>query len=248
MTLPLALLHGFTGSPVSFAPVLDALGPVDAFLPRLVGHGDPADAAVGSFDAEVDRLAELLSARASRWALAGYSLGGRLALGLLVRHEALFGRAVLIGAQPGLAAAADRRDRATADEAWCQLLETEGISAFADAWQRQPLFATQADLPGPRLEAQRRERIGHDPRGLARSLRVTGLSVMPDLMPQLRGVQAPTTWMAGERDVKFRGVAERMAAALPGARAEIVPGAGHNLPLERPGEVARVLRAELERA
>jgi 2-succinyl-5-enolpyruvyl-6-hydroxy-3-cyclohexene-1-carboxylate synthase/2-succinyl-6-hydroxy-2,4-cyclohexadiene-1-carboxylate synthase len=49
------------------------------------------------------------------------------------------------------------------------------------------------------------------------------------------------TLVVGERDVKFRALAGRMAAALPAARVVVVPGAGHAAQLERPEAVARAI-------
>ena len=48
--------------------------------------------------------------------------------------------------------------------------------------------------------------------------------------------------MAGERDEKFRALAERMAAAIPDCRCEVVDGAGHAVQLERPEAVAAAIR------
>jgi pimeloyl-ACP methyl ester carboxylesterase len=52
----------------------------------------------------------------------------------------------------------------------------------------------------------------------------------------------PVELVVGERDAKFRAVAERMAAALPDARVAIVPRAGHAAHLERPDVLAAHLR------
>ena len=69
MTLPVALLHGFTGSPDSFRAITPALVPRPPFVvaPALVGHGPAnADAHVTGFEDEVDRVAALLRERAPR--------------------------------------------------------------------------------------------------------------------------------------------------------------------------------------
>ena len=49
------------------------------------------------------------------------------------------------------------------------------------------------------------------------------------------------TLIVGERDAKFRAIAERMAAALPDAALHVVPGAGHAVQLEAPEAVAALL-------
>jgi 2-succinyl-6-hydroxy-2,4-cyclohexadiene-1-carboxylate synthase len=243
MTAPLALLHGFTGSPDGFRDLLGALEPRPAVVtaPALVGHGAADDASVTGFESEVDRLARVLRASATPCHLVGYSLGGRLALGLLVRHPALFVSATLIGAQPGLPTDAARVERRAADERWCDLLEQRGLEAFVAEWEALPLFATQARLPTAVLARQRAERLGQDPRGLVRSLRLTGLGVMPSYEDALGGITVPVTLVAGEDDHKFSALARQMAARMPRARVELVPGAGHNVVLERAEALARLL-------
>jgi 2-succinyl-6-hydroxy-2,4-cyclohexadiene-1-carboxylate synthase len=241
-------LHGFTGSPRSFDGVLAALSrrPAAFFAPALVGHGTEADAEVESFEAEVDRIAGLLGERGSAWHVVGYSLGGRVALGLLVRHPALFTGATLIGAQPGLDDEAARRERRAADGRWCRLLDEQGVIAFVEEWEKLPLFATQRELPREVQSAQREERLAHRSTGLRRSLEVLGLGAMPSYRDALGGISIPTTCVAGERDEKFTAIARDMCERLPHGRLEVAPSAGHNVVLERPDLVARALSRSIE--
>ena len=51
----------------------------------------------------------------------------------------------------------------------------------------------------------------------------------------------PVELVVGERDEKFRAIAERMAERLPDARLHVVEGAGHAVHLERPDAVAELL-------
>ena len=53
----------------------------------------------------------------------------------------------------------------------------------------------------------------------------------------------PVTLIAGERDAKFRAIAERMAAALPDATLHVVAGAGHAVQLEQPEAVGGIAAA-----
>ena len=55
----------------------------------------------------------------------------------------------------------------------------------------------------------------------------------------------PGLFIDGAEDGRYPDLARRLAAAVPHGRAEIVPGAGHAVHLERPDEVARLLRAHL---
>jgi pimeloyl-ACP methyl ester carboxylesterase len=53
----------------------------------------------------------------------------------------------------------------------------------------------------------------------------------------------PTLVVVGDEDeITPPSVAKSLAAAIPGARLEVIAGAGHLPPLERPGDVTAVLR------
>jgi 2-succinyl-6-hydroxy-2,4-cyclohexadiene-1-carboxylate synthase len=70
--------------------------------------------------------------------------------------------------------------------------------------------------------------------GLADSLRGMGTGAQPSLWPHLGELRNPVLFLAGELDPKFCRLAMQMAALVPQARVEIVPGAGHNIHLEQP--------------
>jgi 2-succinyl-6-hydroxy-2,4-cyclohexadiene-1-carboxylate synthase len=235
---PLVLLHGFTGSSASWNDVLTRIPTRAAHCPALLGHGAHADG-VRTFEDEVERLATLFGPEPVH--LGGYSLGARLALGIAVRHPERVHRLTLVGVHPGLATEAERDERRRSDARWIELLESCGIEAFADAWSAQPLFSTERGLPEAVRRRRQAERVRHDPRELARSLRVTGLAEMPDYRLRLGALRVPVTLLTGELDAKFSALAEELAKALPNARRQTVPGAGHDLLIERPDLVATEL-------
>ncbi len=222
---PLVVLHGFTGGPCAWDAVVRRLPTPVVFAPALLGHdGTARTHGVTRFDDEVDRIAELIRALSRPVHLAGYSLGGRVASGIVARHPEVVERATLVSAHPGLSDEAARAARREQDEAWCRLLEQDGIEAFVRRWEALPLFATQT----PELRrAQRRTRLRHDPRGLAASLRLLGLGSMPPYDPG----DVPVQRLVGELDEKFRCLAP----------ATLIAGAGHNPLLEQPERVARAL-------
>ncbi|HEY0554827.1 MAG TPA: alpha/beta fold hydrolase [Thermoanaerobaculia bacterium] len=64
-----------------------------------------------------------------------------------------------------------------------------------------------------------------------------------DLTPGLAAIRCPTLVLAAEEDRMFPLERSRaLAAAIPGARFEVIPGGSHAIVIERPGEVTRVLR------
>jgi 2-succinyl-6-hydroxy-2,4-cyclohexadiene-1-carboxylate synthase len=257
------LLHGFTGSPQSFEELarrLRARRPgVRLYRPTLIGHeclvagcrsessGRPASLEhADRFEQEVDRLARgIHGARFAGAHLCGYSLGARVALGLLARYPYLFSGATLIGVHPGLSSLHERAARVGSDERWCQVLLSGGLATFLDAWQAQPIFRSQRGLPHASAAEQRRIRSAHDAAGLIRSLRVLGLGHMPDYRGVLRSVPIPLRLMVGARDDKFVAIARELAAASPRLELDLVEGVGHNVLLEAPEHVESVLMRAL---
>lgn len=239
------LIHGFSGSPASWRRV-EALLDAPSHALAVCGHGgeSPPASAEGptSFEAEVDRLGAVVEAEVPAPRLAvGYSLGGRLVVGLLVRHPDLFSGAVLIGANPGIAGEDARVARRRDDERWARLIEEDGLAIFDNRWSALPLFSSQHDLDAGRLAEQRRTRLSHDPAALGAAMRALGLGAMPDYRPFLSSITCPVELIVGSEDSKFVGLARQMAGRLPVATVRIVDGVGHNVPLEAPARLARLL-------
>jgi 2-succinyl-6-hydroxy-2,4-cyclohexadiene-1-carboxylate synthase len=236
------LLHGFTGAPTAWQAVRGYLPPsTPCTAPWLMGHGIPPCALnVESFSGEVDRLASLIP-DGEPVVLGGYSLGARLGLALLLRAPERFSAAVLISGSAGLETEAERAVRREHDRSWRDLLEAEGVSAFTSRWEAQPLFASQTALPTLVRRGERERRLGHTADGLSRSLAVIGLGEMANLAPELGAVRIPVELLAGSEDPRFCTFALDVVRKLPTGRFTQVSGAGHNLLLERPDEVARAL-------
>lgn len=233
----IVLLHGFTQTGRSWGPTIAALGGerYRALAPDLRGHGTAADARPVSFDAVRD---DVLALAPERFALAGYSMGGRIALSLALAAPERVARLALVGASPGIADTAERSARRTADEALADRIEGEGIEAFAAHWSALPLFA---DQPADVAAAAHATRLAQSPAGLAAALRGLGTGAMESLWERLPQLTIPVALIVGERDAKFRAIAERMAAVLPDAALHVVPGVGHAVQLEAPDAVAALL-------
>jgi 2-succinyl-6-hydroxy-2,4-cyclohexadiene-1-carboxylate synthase len=232
----LVLLHGFTQIGASWAPLASAVAErYTPIAPDLPGHGGASNLRKVDLDAA---LSLVLDAAPPRFALAGYSMGGRIALQLALAAPDRVSRLALIGATAGIESGVERAERRRSDARWTEVLEREGIDAFAERWAAQPLFAGQ---PAEVRDAADAARRAQRPAGLAAALRGLGTGVLPAVWDRLGELGMPVTLIVGERDAKFRALAERMAAAIPDARLVVVPGAGHAVHLEAPEAVAAAL-------
>jgi 2-succinyl-6-hydroxy-2,4-cyclohexadiene-1-carboxylate synthase len=237
MPADLVLLHGFTQTGRSWQPVLHALAArYRAVAPDLPGHGGFAERRPASF-AACDAYLRVVAGE--RFTLGGYSMGGRVALHAALSLGARVERLVLVGASPGLATAAERAARAAEDAELADRIEAVGLAAFVREWAAQPLFD---GMPRGVAEIAEADRLRNTAPGLAAALRGLGAGAMPSLWERLGELAIPVDLVVGERDAKFRAIAERMEGELPDARLVVVPGAGHAVHLEAPEAVAEILR------
>ena len=251
---PLLLLHGFTGSAEALAPLAEGLaGQARVLAVDLLGHGEseaPRETAPYTMERCVTQLAALLEAvDASPAHVFGYSMGGRVALGLAALRPDRVRSLALLGASAGIedpeARAARRRD----DEALADAIERDGVEAFARRWAALPLFASQQRrLTEAERAALHSQRLRSRARGLAGSLRGLGTGAQPPLHARLAGLRIPVWLGYGEEDTKFAALAAELAARIPGAERAAIPAAGHAAHLENPNALLAALKRFLARA
>lgn len=226
----LALLHGFAGDPAAWDVTRAALPDCDARAVALPGHG--GGPVLPTWDANVAAIAAAIG---SVDAVVGYSFGARLALAIVAAGHAP--RAILVSVNPGIAEAA-RPERRASDAAWARLLRERGIAAFVDAWEAQPLFATQVRAASHRA-ARRTRRLALDPDQLARALEVMGLAEMPDYRGAIDAqgsIDARFALVAGADDPKYVAIARALPAPLA-----IIADSGHDPTLEQPVRLAAAI-------
>ncbi len=225
-----ALIHGFAGDPANWGEVVDHWQlPEEPLAIALPGHG--GGPVLAGWDAN---LATIARAIAGCDVVVGYSLGARVALGLIANGHAAFG--VLIGVNPGIAEA-QRIERLRFDRAWARMLRTEGPLHFFDAWEQQPLFATQQRVAALLRAERRARRLRLDAEQLARSLEQMGLGAMPDYGPAITVHRDRIALIAGADDAKYIAISQ----GLPARVFETVPGSGHDPTLEQPARLAAAI-------
>jgi 2-succinyl-6-hydroxy-2,4-cyclohexadiene-1-carboxylate synthase len=252
---PLVLLHGFTQTGASWDGVRAHLGSLGSpvITPDQRGHGTaaqtrpillPALAADAMAAATTAAAGNGQAALGGTLALGGYSMGGRAALLAAQASPGRVTHLALISTTAGIEDDDERAARAAADATLADELEALDIEALARRWGAQPLFDGQSPEVAAAAHA---DRLRNTPAGLAASLRGAGTGKMGSLWAGLSSLTMPSLVLVGERDEKFREIGERLAAGLPDAEFVVVPGAGHQLPLEAPRAVAEALEALLSR-
>jgi 2-succinyl-6-hydroxy-2,4-cyclohexadiene-1-carboxylate synthase len=246
---PLVLLHGFLGSSADFHPLMDGLLPEHPSVAvDLPGHGPepemlPDDA---TFEEVVEGLGEFIAQiETPQIDLLGYSMGGRLAMGLMLAEPERIRRVVLIGASAGIDDAKARAARAALDEERAHSLAHAALPAWLDAWYAQPLFASLRHAPG--YEAMLARRCEGHPEALAQALRLLSSGRQPPLRQRLATCPVRALLMAGSLDERYAASNRALADANPLFESVTVPEAGHAPHLEQPDDVLFAVRSFLER-
>lgn len=239
----IVLVHGFTQTTQSWAPVTRGLGTGnDVILADVPGHGTASEVR-----ADLWASAGLLARACGRAVYVGYSMGARLALHVALAHAHVVDGLVLLGGTAGIDDPTERAERRVTDEQRAALIERDGVDAFLDDWLAMDMFAgiphTSAN------DAEQAARRTNTPAGLASSLRLCGTGTQdPPLWDRLGEITVPTLVLAGSRDEKFAALGHRIANGI-GVNAEFdqVPDSGHAAHLERPEVFVEIIHAWLTR-
>jgi pimeloyl-ACP methyl ester carboxylesterase len=207
---------------------------------------DAADCIIADLTRD-DRL-EAMAARAlatlpPRFSVAGLSMGGYAAFALLRLAPERVASLVLLDttARPDSPSQARRRRALIAlarDER--QAVRFRGVTLRLLPSLIHPDRLDEPDLAGTILTMA--ERVGR----AAYLRQQTAILHRPDSRPMLARLDLPVHVVVGDSDqVTPPDCAHEIAALLPRARLTILPRCGHLAPLERPDEVATVLRQSL---
>lgn len=197
-----------------------------------------ADCRVGDTlsDDTLPAMAErILAAAPARFALAGLSMGGMVALEIMRIAPERVIRLALVdsSALPDTPDQAARRLRVNAS-----LLRSGNAGKLIED---SLSYLVHPDAPAEIGQALVAMAVRLGPETYVRqNLAIRG---RPDYRPQLPGIAVPTWVVVGERDrMTPPERAQELRDGIPGARLEVVPDCGHLPPIEKPATMAALLR------
>ena len=191
-------------------------------------------------------LAESIIAQAPpRFALAGHSMGGRIALEVARRvPERLLGLALLDTGYEALAPGQAGEREAEGRHALLALARREGMRAMARTWVQgmvHPARLTAEELVEPILDMFERR----TPDLFA--MQIKALLGRPDATSVLPALRCPTLVLCGCEDAWAPPSRhDAMAKMIPHSTLEIIPDCGHMAPMERPLAVNDAMRRWLQ--
>ena len=247
------LVHGIAGCSQTWAPLIDRLADrYTVIAPDLLGHGESAkprgDYSLGAYASGIRDLLVMLDVEQATFV--GHSLGGGVAMQLGYQFPQMCERLVLV-ASGGLGKEVSpllRFIAAPGSEYLLPLVLTPRIHGVAGTvggflgrlgFQADPLWQ-EIWASWTRLTDARAQRaFVHTIRAV---IDVAGQRVSArDRLYLAREVPTLIVW--GEKDAVIPAEHGRVAHELmPGSRLELVPEAGHFLPVEQPDVLAAILQ------
>jgi pimeloyl-ACP methyl ester carboxylesterase len=238
---PLVLLHAFPLSSAMWLAQREGLADACRVItPDQRGFGGSAlEGDEPSLDAVADDVAALLDAKGlDQVVLGGLSMGGYVVMSFLRRHPGRVRGLVLADTRATADAEAGRDKRLS----MAQTLDDDPASTVV-------VDQVLPTLLGPTTMAERPHVVGRTkafvqaapPAAVAWAQRA--LAARPDSFDTMRAVDVPTLVIVGEEDgLTPVSDAEALAAAVPGARLEVLSRAGHLSALEDPDAFNAVVR------
>ena len=231
------MIHGLGGS-------LSVWDRVAARLPRhrllrmdLRGHGQSdvpaAPYAMGTLIRDVERLIDHFALKET--VLLGVSLGGLIAQGLAVKRMDLVRGLVLSNTAARIGTAAQWQARIAT-------VRDHGLAALTDATMERWMGRTWRDNPA--MPVMRQDFLNTDPQGwMGGAAAIAGT----DFYETTATLRLPTLAIAGANDGSTPpDLVRETAELIPGARFQLIRGAGHLPMVEKPADYAAILSTFLD--
>lgn len=227
---PLVLVPGLLCSPALYGPQLAAFGGTRQVIVADHTRSDRMEAIA----------ADILASAPPRFALAGLSMGGYIAMAIMRAAPERVTRVAFLDTS----ARPDPPERTADRRRLMELAKTKGTREVQQVLLQRlvhPDRLGEADLVETVL------RMAEDV-GVAAFLRQQeAIIARPDSRPGLGTIACPALGLVGEQDMQTPPeIAEEIAGGIGGARLVVVPDCGHLSTLERPAAVNAALAAWLD--
>ncbi|KAL2582256.1 hypothetical protein AAZV13_15G229700 [Glycine max] len=251
----LVFLHGFLGTGEDWINIMKTFsGSAKCISVDLPGHGKSilhgvkgaGEEPLLSLETIADLLHKLIHHIApEKVTLVGYSMGARIALYMALKFCTKTKGAVLISGSPGLKDKLSRKIRTAKDDSRALAVIAHGLELFVSSWYAGELWKSLRSHPHfNRIIASR---LQHDDmQNLAQMLSGLSIGRQPSMWEDLPNCRVPLLIMHGEKDTKFRKIAQAMMKALCSSlrskhekgydihEVVEVPSCGHAAHLENP--------------
>jgi 3-oxoadipate enol-lactonase len=206
------------------------------------GHGQtetpPAEYTIGLLVQDLYELLKALKVRETY--LLGYSMGGRIALGLTLEHPEMVKALILAnsGVAPIQRSQEEMKQMMEMRQRQMEIMEKQGLGPVMDEMTVRALSPGFAEK-NPKVFARYKEiRLKNDPRAYATLMKAMPWAAQP---PDVSSLKLPTLIIAGEHDL-FSGpeAAKASQRLIKGSKLVVMP-TGHAAAIEQPDKFNKTI-------
>lgn len=241
--IPLVMLHGFSESMNTFRSINSE--EYQVIYIDLIGHGktdSPKEIKYYNLHHLLKDINFIINRiTKEKYVIYGYSMGGRIALAYSFIYSSEIKGLILESASYGETDLIKRKNRRLSDYRLAKKIESNGIKWFVDYWTNIPIFDSQKFLDEETRNEIRDLKFNNNINGLTKSLIGFSQGRLPALKEKIPEIKIKTLYISGELDSKYTSMGQEFKKMNSDITHKIVKSAGHNVHIERPYEVKKII-------
>lgn len=241
--IPLVLIHGFSESMKTFEKL--KFEEYQVILIDLIGHGKTDSPKEIEYYSLLHLLKDIKfiinTITEEKYILYGYSMGGRIALAYSFVYSNEIKSLVLESTSYGEEDETRRKNRRLSDYKLSRKIKSNGIEWFANYWTSIPIFESQKFLDEEIKNKIRNLKLKNSINGLTKSLVGFSQGRLPALRSKIPEISMKTLYISGELDSKYTSIGKEFELLSSKVKHKIVKFTGHNVHMERPIEVEKII-------
>ncbi len=235
------LIHGFMGNLTDWRAQVDILkNEFHLLLIDLPGHGrsyrEINSDSKSNLNLNFEEYVKILHQIILDWCgenkkpiILGYSMGGRVALGISTSYPDFYHKTIIESADPGIIDSKMRVNRAAQDQAmFDKIIDQSQFLNFLDQWYKMLLFGTLN--PDEVIELTNSKKT-FDYINWKKFSSLLSVGNQPSLWHKLEKIQGEAIYISGEQDKKYTQIGKELPKNF---KHIIVEGVGHNTHFLRP--------------
>lgn len=232
----IVLLHGFLGQSTDWSGVVKYLqADFYCVLIDLPAHGKSThiESDINDGFKQCHQLIDkcLNSLNIDKFHLAGYSLGGRIALDYArTQVSSRILSLILESSHTGLTDKGNKKLRLINDQKWADKFKVKPIEKTLVQWYQQAVFENLNDV---QKKVFIDEKLHNSGLNMANALLATSLSKQENALTFLKHTSIPVLYLYGEHDIKFKMLSDQFKS-FKNIKVHSFSSVGHNIHHENP--------------
>ena len=238
---PILFLHGFMGNKDDWNFFIEKIDK-GILLIDLPGHGSSIGYENIEYNfkdtvSEIIRIIEKLNISSIN--VVAYSMGARIAFGLLNERSDLFEKIILESGNPGIKSKEQRIKRKESDSVLADKILNDGLDKFLDSWYNLELWGNIKEHK--EFVNLRKSRLNNVPQELAKSLIQMGAGNQDSYWKIVSELKNDIIFVTGEKDKKYSQIGKELNGQNENIKIHIVENAAHNVHFEKKEEFLKLI-------